>query len=144
MRVIAAFLIGFCVAMLGIEGAYAEAVNGSVTTASFTVSDQVPLTEAVNVLVLQEPSRNATRNDGFISFDTVIIGCTAGAAAGALAIALPVLTVASSGIGLPASASAVISTAGIGCAVGVVSGLAAIGTAWGLNLMGSFGDSGAN
>ena len=83
-------------------------------------------------------------SDGFISVDTVIIGCTAGAAAGALAIALPVLTVASSGIGLPASASAILSTAGIGCAVGVVSGLAAIGTAWGLNLINQASESTGN
>ena len=97
-----------------------------------------------NIVVLQEPSRTGTPGDGFISVDTVIIGCTAGAAAGALAIALPVLTVASSGIGLLASASAILSTAGIGCAVGVVSGLAAIGTAWGLNQINQASESGSN
>jgi hypothetical protein len=96
---------------------------------------------SANVLVLQEPTQPVAPTDGFISIDTVIIGCTAGAAAGALAIALPVLTVASGGIGLPASVSAILSTAGIGCAVGVVSGLAAIGTAWGLNVINRLGDS---
>jgi len=144
MRVVVAILFGFLVATLGCGGAYAEAAKGGVTSVSLPATESASLTEAANVLVLQEPARGAARNDGFISIDTVVIGCTAGAAAGALAIALPVLTVASSGIGLPASASAIISTAGIGCAVGVVSGLAAIGTAWGLNLMNSFSDSGAN
>ena len=144
MRGVGAILFGFCVAVLGGGNVYAGAMNGGATAVSLPVADTLSMTEAANVLVLQEPARSAPRNDGFISVDTVVIGCTAGAAAGALAIALPVLTVASSGIGLPASASAIISTAGIGCAVGVVSGLAAIGTAWGLNLMNSFGESGGN
>ena len=144
MRVVAAILFGFCVAMQGVGGACAGSDNGGATSVSLPATESVSMTEAANVLVLQEPARGNGRGDGFISVDTVVIGCTAGAAAGALAIALPVLTVASSGIGLPASASAIISTAGIGCAVGVVSGLAAIGTAWGLNLMNSFGDSGGN
>ena len=144
MKVVAAILLGFCVTMSSVGGANAGAMNGGVSSASLPANDAVSLTEAANVLVLQEPARGAGRNDGFISIDTVVIGCTAGAAAGALAIALPVLTVASRGIGLPASASAIVSTAGIGCAVGVVSGLAAIGTAWGLNLMNSLGDAGGN
>ncbi|MEI6558146.1 MAG: hypothetical protein WCO00_07035 [Rhodospirillaceae bacterium] len=147
MRALAAMLLGVSFALLTTGAVHAEAARDGgigVTSLSLPVAGTMSLTEAASVLVLQEPARGAGRNDGFISFDTVIIGCTAGAAAGALAIALPVLTVASSGIGLPASASAIISTAGIGCAVGVVSGLAAIGTAWGLNVMNSFGDSGGN
>ena len=144
MKMVATILFGCCLAMLGAGGAYAGSPNGDLITASLPAANAAPLTEAANVLVLQEPTRSAAHGDGFISVDTVVIGCTAGAAAGALAIALPVLTVASSGIGLPASASAIISTAGIGCAVGVVSGLAAIGTAWGLNMMSALGDGGAN
>ncbi len=144
MRVMTAILFGFCVAMLGSGGAFAGGMGDGVTVVSLPVTSTATITEAANVLVLQEPPRTANRGDGFISIDTVVIGCTAGAAAGALAIALPVMTVASSGIGLPASASAIISTAGIGCAVGVVSGLAAIGTAWGLNMMSSLGGSGGN
>ncbi len=147
MRAITAMLFGFCVVVLASGGAFAggRGDGGAVVLQPHSPIHQAntaTITEAANVLVLQEPPRSANRGDGFISIDTVVIGCTAGAAAGALAIALPVMTVASSGIGLPASASAIISTAGIGCAVGVVSGLAAIGTAWGLNLMNS--GSGSN
>jgi len=129
------FLIGVLVIGAGLQAARAEAVEDGFTPASLTMTES-----GGNVVVLQEPPRAAGRSDDFISINTVIIGCTAGAAAGALAIALPVLTVASSGIGLPASASAILGTAGIGCAVGVASGLAAIGTAWGLNLINSLGD----
>ncbi|MBI1207655.1 MAG: hypothetical protein GC191_10260 [Azospirillum sp.] len=75
----------------------------------------------------------AASTDGFVSIDTVIIGCTAGAAAGALAVTLPALTVAATGVGAATTASALAATAGIGCIVGVVSGLAAIGTALGLH-----------
>lgn len=135
MKITKAVLLGFVLAGMATSGARAEA---NIVKAS------LPMTESVgNVVVVQEPPRAAGRNDGFISIDTVIIGCTAGAAAGALAIALPVLTVASSGVGLPASASAIIGTAGIGCAVGVVSGLAAIGTAWGLNKLSGLSDESA-
>ena len=146
MKAVAAILFGFGfgIAMLVSGGAVAGTTNNGVIGVSLPAADALSLTEAANVLVLQEPTRGPVRADGFISIDTVVIGCTAGAAAGALAIALPVITVASSGIGLPASASAIIITAGIGCAVGVVSGLAAIGTAWGLNLVNSFGDTGSN
>ncbi len=139
-------LIWAMVTIAGIGMARALGVNADQATGASQVAMApvvMTLTEgSSNILVLQQPPRPAGPSDGFISFDTVIIGCTAGAAAGALAIALPVLTVASSGIGLPASASAILSTAGIGCAVGVVSGLAAIGTAWGLNLINRPGESG--
>ena len=142
MRGVAAILLAIGVALLSSGTAMAGDVDAGVTKASLTTPDSSSMAEAANVLVLQEPARGMSQGDSFISVDTVVIGCTAGAAAGALAIALPVLTVASSGIGLPASASAIVSTAGIGCAVGVVSGLAAIGTAWGLNILNSLGESG--
>lgn len=132
MKIAAAILVGLLVSAGAAGSAMAQTVrpdDQGVIEASLTMTEG-----SGNVVVLQQP-RTAEQRDGFISLDTVIIGCTAGAAAGALAIALPVLTVASSGIGLPASASAILSTAGIGCAVGVVSGLAAIGTAWSINLI---------
>ena len=129
------FLFGMLVSGTALRPACAQAAGGSVTPVALEMTEG-----AGNVVVLQEPPR-AGRSDDFISINTVIIGCTAGAAAGALAIALPVLTVASSGIGLPASASAILGTAGIGCAVGVASGLAAIGTAWGLNMISSLGEN---
>lgn len=126
-KVATALMLGFLATAVPVG---AQAMGNGVVNASLTMTEG-----SGNVVVLQQPHQAAAPSDGFISLDTVIIGCTAGAAAGALAIALPVLTVASSGIGLPASASAILSTAGIGCAVGVVSGLAAIGTAWSINLI---------
>ena len=143
MKAVAAILLAIGVALLSSGTVIAGTMDAKMVKASLTTPDPSLMTEAANVLVLQEPARGGAQSDNFISVDTVVIGCTAGAAAGALAIALPVLTVASSGIGLPASASAIVSTAGIGCAVGVVSGLAAIGTAWGLNLLNSLSDSGS-
>jgi hypothetical protein len=148
-KIATAFLSGVLVwaaAMgLGAGSARAHGIGAGGFQAAGASQVSMAMTEGSgNIVVLQEPSRMPGPSDGFISVDTVIIGCTAGAAAGALAIALPVLTVASSGIGLPASASAILSTAGIGCAVGVVSGLAAIGTAWGLNLINQASESTGN
>lgn len=128
MKVAKAILFGGLLGVSVVAGGAGPALAGGITQVSMAMTEG-----SGSIVVLQEPPRAIAQSDGFISFDTVIIGCTAGAAAGALAIALPVLTVASSGVGLPASASAILGTAGIGCAVGVVSGLAAIGTAWGLN-----------
>lgn len=128
MKTTAAVALGLL--LVGLPAAAARAEDGAAIKASLTMAES-----GGNVVVVQEPPRAPAPADGFISFDTVIIGCTAGAAAGALAIALPVLTVAGTGVGVPASASAILTTAGIGCAVGMASGLAAIGTAWGLNVL---------
>ncbi len=75
--------------------------------------------------------------NSFISPDTVVVGCTAGAAAGALTLLLPAiaLAVTEPAIGLVVTRQGVIHLAGIGCAVGVMSGLAAIGTAVGLKAL---------
>lgn len=71
-------------------------------------------------------------DDGFISADTVIIGCTAGGGASAFAAVLPLLTTAFGGAGVAVTPVVVGAWTGIGCAVGVVSGIIAIGTAWGM------------
>ncbi|CAK0753396.1 exported hypothetical protein [uncultured Gammaproteobacteria bacterium] len=93
--------------------------------------------------ILTQPSNEGVRSanqilqneEGFISFDTVMIGCTAGAAAGALSVAMPAVTAASTGIGLPFSATLVASTAAVGCTVGVISGVVAIASALGLSFL---------
>lgn len=72
---------------------------------------------------------------GFISADTVIIGCTAGGGASAFAAVLPLLTTAFGGAGVVVTPVVVGAWTGIGCAVGVVSGLIAIGTAWGMEAL---------
>lgn len=70
------------------------------------------------------------KEDYFVSPDTVIIGCTAGAAAGLLAGSLPVFAALTAGTGLPASIRMLINLTGLGCGVGAASGGVAILTAW--------------
>lgn len=72
----------------------------------------------------------AAREDYFISPDTVIIGCTAGMAAGILVGSVPVTGALMSGIGVPESVNLLINLAGMGCGVGAVSSAVAIFTAW--------------
>jgi hypothetical protein len=94
----------------------------------------------VALLLLAAPGVRAAEapRDGFISIDTVIIGCAAGAAAGALTVILPSFSVTPAASiltlleRLPPTVGQV---SGIGCVVGVVSGVAAIGTAFGLELI---------
>lgn len=106
-------------------------VSSAVTPAMLDVSAPAGM-----MVAPRAPSASRTdAGDSFISLDTVIVGCTAGATAGAMAIALPVVTMASTGVGLPASATALVGTAGIGCGVGAASSLAAMGTAWALNVL---------
>ncbi|CAK0746387.1 conserved membrane hypothetical protein [Gammaproteobacteria bacterium] len=68
--------------------------------------------------------------DYFISLDTVIIGCTAGAAAGILAGSLPLAGAMVTGVGVPASVNLLVNLTGLGCGVGAASGGVAILTAW--------------
>ncbi|MEI6986469.1 MAG: hypothetical protein WCK65_10085 [Rhodospirillaceae bacterium] len=144
MKMTTAILLGLLCGILMSGASIAQAAQDGIPQGGIPKMSLTLAESTANVVILQEPPRSTARSDGFISLDTVIIGCTAGAAAGALAIALPVLTIASSGIGLPASVSAILSTAGIGCAVGMVSGLAAIGTAWTLGVISGPGDAAPN
>jgi len=73
---------------------------------------------------------DAVRPDYFVSIDTVIIGCTAGAAAGLLVGSVPVAGAALTGVGLPESVILAASLAGMGCGVGAASGGVAVLTAW--------------
>ncbi len=81
--------------------------------------------------VLASPS-DATnkRGDYFISTDTVIIGCTAGAAAGLLAGGIPLADALRTGIALSPSFSLLIYLTWMGCGVGAASGVVAVITAW--------------
>jgi hypothetical protein len=72
----------------------------------------------------------AGREDYFVSSDTVIIGCTAGAAAGILVGSVPVVGALMSGIGVPESVTLLVNLTGMGCGVGAVSSAVAIFTAW--------------
>lgn len=75
---------------------------------------------------------HAQSEGSFISADTVVIGCTAGGGASAFAAVLPLMTTAFGGVGTAITPAVVAAWTGIGCAVGIVSGLIAIGTAWGM------------
>jgi len=92
-------------------------------------------TAALAALLLTLPPATPAEaaGDGFISVDTVVVGCVAGAAAGALTILLPGAAAVAEGAAFAVAPAAVAGIAGIGCAVGVVSGLAAIGTALALD-----------
>ena len=61
----------------GLRSASAETATDGIIPISLEMTEG-----GGNVVVLQEPPR-ASRGDDFISINTVIIGCTAGAAAGA-------------------------------------------------------------
>lgn len=83
-------------------------------------------------LVVLTPSaaRAAEGESSFISADTLIIGCTAGGGASAFAAVLPLMTTAFGGVGVAITPGVVAAWTGIGCAVGIVSGGIAVGTAW--------------
>jgi len=70
------------------------------------------------------------RDDYFVSIDTVIIGCTSGAAAGIFAGSFPLVTAMLTGIGFYDSFSLLTNLAGLGCGVGAASGGVAVLTAW--------------
>jgi|GEM_PF-5825411 len=72
----------------------------------------------------------AIREDYFIRLDTVIIGCTSGAAAGMLAGSIPLTRALSSGIGISESFLLASYLTGLGCGVGAASSVVAILTAW--------------
>lgn len=96
----------------------------------------------INMLRTQRPvqptvTRQITpapvREDYFVSADTVVIGCTAGMAAGVLVGSVPVAGAMMSGIGGPESIALLVNLTGMGCGVGAVSSAVAIFTAWMLN-----------
>jgi hypothetical protein len=70
------------------------------------------------------------RADYFISTDTIVIGCTAGAAAGILVGSVPVAGALVTGFGVPEAVVLLANLAGMGCGVGAVSGAVAVLTAW--------------
>ena len=76
------------------------------------------------------PASPAERGDYFISADTVIIGCTAGAAAGIFAAGIPLVNALRTGVGIPEGFSLLGYLTWMGCTVGAASGVVAVITAW--------------
>lgn len=97
--------------------------------------------QPISIIRTQQPPKLTTpvvptkvpKEDYFISADTVVIGCTAGMAAGVLVGSVPVAGAMMSGIGVPESVSLLVNLTGMGCGVGAVSSAVAIFTAWMLN-----------
>ncbi len=84
------------------------------------------------VMLIPPTARAAEGESSFISADTLIIGCTAGGGASAFAAVLPLMTTAFGGVGVAITPAVVGAWTAIGCAVGIVSGGIAVGTAWGM------------
>ena len=81
--------------------------------------------------VAAEPTSNPAKADYFVSSGTVIIGCTAGAAAGALAAGMPITAAIATGAAIVPTAWTFMTSITVwGCVVGAASGAVAIGTAW--------------
>ena len=77
------------------------------------------------------PAEKPPRPDYFISPGTVIIGCTSGAAAGALAAGVPITAAIATGMAVVPSAWAfMLSITYLGCMIGAATGAVAVGTAW--------------
>ncbi len=87
-----------------------------------------PVSDGPSVLLLKK------REDKFMSGDTLIIACSAGAASGVVAHSLPALAALATGIGAPLGATALLGTGLFGCVIGAGAGATAIGTQWLLNL----------
>ena len=74
------------------------------------------------------------REEKFMSSDTLIIACNAGAASGVVAHSLPALTALVSGLDARLGVSAILGTAAFGCVIGAGAAAIAITTQWLLNL----------
>jgi hypothetical protein len=83
-----------------------------------------PVSDGPSILVLKK------RAEKFMSGDTLIIACTAGAASGVVAHGLPALAAMASGLGAPLGLVAMTGTAVFGCLVGAGAGATAMGTQW--------------
>jgi hypothetical protein len=86
-----------------------------------------PVSDGPSVLVLKK------RQDKFMSVDTLVIACVAGAASSVVAHALPALAAATTGVGGMIGAASLMGSSVFGCLVGVGGGAAAIGTQATLN-----------
>ena len=86
-----------------------------------------PVSDGPSVLVLKK------RQDKFMSLDTLVIACVAGAASSVVAHALPAIAAAASGLGLSVGVASLVNSSVFGCLVGAGGGAAAIGTQATLN-----------
>ena len=81
-----------------------------------------PVSDGPSVLVLKK------RQDRFMSLDTMVIACVAGAVSSVVAHGLPALALAATGVGGALGAVALVEPSVFGCLVGAGGGATAIGT----------------
>ena len=84
-----------------------------------------PVSDGPAILLLKK------RQEKFMSADTLVIACTAGAASGMVAHGLPALAAGGAALG----GAAMLGTGLFGCVVGAGAGATAIATQWLLNLL---------
>lgn len=89
-----------------------------------------PVSEAVQETVLL-----IRRGDNFISTDSLIVACTAGASAGIMVGVAPALGFTATGVAAPVAATYVLGAAILSCGMAIASGAAGMGTAHGLDGM---------
>ncbi|CAK0748647.1 hypothetical protein CCP3SC5AM1_1530005 [Gammaproteobacteria bacterium] len=109
-------------------------INGhTISTNSKFIGQEILMTKPISSLETKKEERKEERDDYFVSVDTIIIGCTAGAAAGILVASIPLAGSLATGIGIHESFSLLGTLTGMGCGVGSASSAVAIFTAWFIN-----------
>lgn len=83
-----------------------------------------PVSEAVQETVLL-----IRRGGKFVSVDSLVVACTAGASAGVMVGVAPALGFTATGVAAPVAASYVLGTAVLSCGMALASGAAGMGTA---------------
>ncbi|CAK0749808.1 hypothetical protein WCLP8_2050008 [uncultured Gammaproteobacteria bacterium] len=89
-----------------------------------------PVSEAVQETILL-----IRRGDNFISVDSLVVACTAGASAGVMVGVAPALGFTATGIAAPVAATYVLGAAILSCGMALVGGAAGMGTARGLEVL---------
>lgn len=105
-----------------------------VIAGNYVVNAAEPM-QPTNKINPAQKSKNASekREDYFVSVDTIIIGCTAGAAAGVLVAGIPLAGAIVTGFGVQENFILLGNLTGMGCGVGAASSVVAILTAWLMN-----------
>lgn len=114
-----------------------------VVLGAFPVQSQaLPLSFDTDILLLltgpvseatQETVLLVRRGDNFITKDSLLIGCAAGATAGLLVSVIPTLGFVDSFVGAPLSGTYLVGTALLSCTMSIAASVAGMGTAWALN-----------
>ncbi|CAK0752593.1 hypothetical protein CCP2SC5_180031 [Azospirillaceae bacterium] len=88
-----------------------------------------PVSEAVQETVLL-----IRRGDKFISSDSLVVGCVAGASAGAAVGIAPALGFTMTGVAMPVSLTYIFGATLLSCGMALAGGVVGMATAWGLDV----------